>query len=305
MAQNFGKNASLNKQLAKATGYGGDFGSGGYSNWLKGQGSDVQSRSNSIINNGVKPVGLVEPLNNWQRGTLSQMATSGPTQGQVNTATQGVMGGLNKAQNAMSPDAVQSAMNPYMDQVIGRFGENAIKMRERMNPELNSAANEMGAFGSTRDALQRSLSDEYAQSSYDDKVASLLAGGYDTAVGNNFRQAGLESQLAGNALGLFNNQQDRALYAGDRVQNQNQTLVDAARREQLAQSGYGRDMLNWYAGILGGIPTSSGQAPQTQQVNPVQSALGGGLLGYQLYNSMGGGAPAAPSTGDRAFSWAG
>lgn len=286
MAQNFGKNTVLNQALAKATGYTGNFGNNEYGNWLKTQGSDLQNKSQNLVNayqnnqTGVVPVGAVEPLNDWQKKSLSTAQAIAPTAadfGQVKSIFS------NALSTAMKPQ--DPANNPYLMSAIDAAKKQSLDMRARLNPQMNQNASAMGAFGSSRDAIQRAEADRMIGSDFDNRQAQMLYDAYWREGDQNRASAAAQQSLGNSALGLYDYGAKSGQYAGDRVQSQNQALVDAANKERLAAAGYDQNLINWYLQQLGGIqyPTTTTNTG-TSTINPMMGALGGGLAGAGIFS---------------------
>lgn len=94
MAQNFGTNVDLNKQLAGATGYTGDFGGGQYASWLSTQGKDVQDKSAALTSNTGSGGIIGKQLDNGATTYKADTSTYDPTLRTVDAAHETVAGQL-------------------------------------------------------------------------------------------------------------------------------------------------------------------------------------------------------------------
>lgn len=87
--QNFGKNSILNRYLAEGTGYTGDFGTGGWQNWIDQQSPELQAKAQTI---GAGVTGYYgTPENNWTPAApattpAAPPATTAPANTQTNAA---------------------------------------------------------------------------------------------------------------------------------------------------------------------------------------------------------------------------
>lgn len=291
------------RQNARSEGYLGAFGGGGYDGFKAGThdayGNPIQAQELP----GVQPLS-VEPLNPWQQQALLSIFQGAPNTGDM-AAARGLLddarGNISSGTKAYSPTMAAEYFNPFKQQVIDNSVAEIMRQKGVLNSQINSAATNAGAFGSTRDAVQRGLLDESTLRQIADTVSRLSYQGYGDAVdqsmgqfnterGRDLSAAGVNMSAANGYQGLRNNfldqyytAQDRQLGAGNQVQQQNQAAVTAAEANRQAENNYTRDLLSWYASALSPF---SGNQTQGASVSPIQGALGGGLLGYSAYNSF-------------------
>lgn len=77
-----------------------------------------------------------------------------------------------------------------------------------------------------------------------------------------------------------------ALQAGDKLQQTNQSALDAAYDNFVNQRDYDRQMLNFYGGILRGVPVSANSDVRVSQAsNPLSQIAGLGVAGLGAYNA--------------------
>lgn len=306
---NYGANTGMNQGLAQLTGYKGDFSGGGFGQYRQSLSPEMQAQVKDYIKNyqanGVEPVGAVEPFNPWQKNALTTAYGLLPGAGDFGNV-KNIYGQAVNAANA-SADPRQ---NPELMNTIKLMGDQSVEMRNRLNPTLNAGATSAGAFGGTRDAVQRSLADESAQKNFDYMQSGLLTDQYNKNFAQNMQKSGVLSQLGGANLGLFDYGLTKATGAGNAVQAQNQTSLDAMNKERLAESDYGRQMIDWYNNLLGSLKTNS--TTQSTSGNAAMGALGGGMAGYGLYSgynpsgsgySMVGNSTYGPGSGSNPLPW--
>lgn len=226
----------------------------------------------------------------------------------ANAAMQGGQASqINKAE-------IMDMANPYMRMV----GDSAIRQlrdsHDQMSADIGARAAASGAFGGSREAVQRAqLADNYVDKSTD-TIANLMAQGYQTGAGlagqnAAFRDAatgrGMQGMLNAANLGLSGNAQAAQLDMRG-VENINNTDLafgraandafgdDINRRLTAANSmagvgdvmrGYEQqqldvpyNLLNQYSGIVPGVTGSSSSSTQPIYSNPASSILGSALM---------------------------
>lgn len=74
--------------------------------------------------------------------------------------------------------------------------------------------------------------------------------------------------------------------AGDKVQQTNQTALDAAYDDFVNQRDYDRNSLNFYSSMLRGVPVTANSDVQTRQAsNPLAQIAGAGIAGLGAYRA--------------------
>lgn len=234
----------------------------------------------------------------------------------------------------------QQFMNPYIKDVINNNANESKRREAERRNGIDESFAEAGGFGSTALGLERSRNASESERGISEMDAQLRAQGFDMATGRNMdlynndraddfsRQTtnannDMQAQLAraggfmqtasayggglnsamqldtyGREVGQRNT--DRQLFAGDRVQQQNQGELDGyyAQRDKELQSPYQSNA--FLAQLLQQYPnsrttTSNGtntgtSTNSTPGVGFAQGALGGALAG----SSFGGGSSALP-----------
>lgn len=188
----------------------------------------------------------------------------------------------------------QDYMNPYMEQVVDRQKDAAIRDFNRMGAARNAQAVNAGAFGGSRAAVADYLAEEGLQN----QLGNIDASGREAA----FRDARMgfdaDRQLGMQGLGQLASM-GGARRAGD---IQGAQLLEGIGKQQLAeqqagldigyqdflnQQNFNKDQLGFYSNIIQGIPIQPNKSVANyQSYNPMQQALGAGIAGLGLYRGM-------------------
>lgn len=311
MAQNFGANVDLNRQLAASTGYTGDFGGGAFQNWLKGQDSGKQSAASAVANNwstapGVRPT-TVASQNPYQQNALYDMGQpSKPVDPRVGET-------IDKIGQGFDAGSYKQFMNPYIQEVINRNADNTRRQYDVSRRGVREDIAASGGFGSTALGTAYGQLGEAENRQIGDYDANLRASGFDKAMTNalglygtenatNLNKANAYLNLDQYERGVGNSDLTRQLYAGDRIQRQNQDVIDAYYRERDREMGYPYEQIQFLQNILGSFPTGSSQTSTAPGVGMVPGAIGGALLGnainpYLPWNSGIQGGSSSPTIG--------
>lgn len=216
-------------------------------------------------------------------------------------------------------DDASRYMSPYMQNVIERAQAGARREFAEGQAQRDDPAIRSGAYGGYRAAIQqgvaeRGLSNQLAdiearglQSAYEnaqqqyerDRAAGFTVDSANEA--NRARAAGVQQQ--GAALGyqgaqtyanLGNMDQTMALQraqaltgVGDRQQQLYQQSLDTAYQDFINQRDFERQQLNFYSGILRGVPVSAqSEVSQYTNPNPMNQLMGLGVAGLGAYRAM-------------------
>lgn len=218
---------------------------------------------------------------------------------------------------AFGNQAANQYMSPYMDQVVDRQKSGAMRDFREGQAGRDDAAIRSGAFGGYRQAIaqgvaERGLDDRLAnieaegrQSSFNnaqqqferDRSAFFTAGA--TNESNRARAAGVQQQGAALGLqgaGIFGNiasadqglafQRAQALQGiGQQQQALDQQGLDIAYTDFNNQRDFDRQQLNFYSGILRGVPVqANSEVSRYENPNPMNQALGLGVAGLGAFN---------------------
>jgi len=194
--------------------------------------------------------------------------------------------------------SIQSYMSPYQQQVIDAsladYDAQAAKSR------LNLGANAVGAgaFGSGRQGIAEAEFDALSNRGRGTLQAGLRQSGFQQAqqsrqqdLANQLGLSNLQSGLGGTAQGFAQSQIAGLGTLGSAQQAQDQAGLDVARQTaQMAVDDPRRrlDMLG--QGVAGLTPgagsTRVSDVPETPTASPLQTALGAGLMGADIYGRI-------------------
>jgi hypothetical protein len=250
----------------------------------------------SAYNGGVSPVGVVEPLTDWQKSALTGLAGgfqdnvyAPQVQSAFSQAMQSVQGAP-QLTDASFQQYYNRYMNPYTQDVVNRSSD-AIKRqadirRAELLPKFRNS------FGSTAQGLEMSKLNDDSMRQIGDLSSSLFASGFEQATGNalnNYNSDFSNAMSRASAFGGLANQgmqasnfaydnfrrplQDR-LGAGEYVQNQNQNMLDVVRGEIDARRNFPYDQLTR---LQGRIEPFSGSTSTGYGITPSPLTQLGGL----------------------------
>lgn len=268
----YGANQALNKQLAQQYGYKGDFGSGGFNEFMSQQSDPMKRAVQGSINSFVDPNSL--------------MGQVGKMYGQANRAT-------NKAMN-FTPEQLANIdrtpyMNPYTQDVIDQTMGEMNRQYGLQQTGLGDQAIGAGAFGGDRHGLAQA---EMARNQMDQSqnwLAMMNDANFQQATGQaqfdiggqhqnkaaNLQGAGQLGNLANMGFGMASGIQGMQRQAGMDQFNMNQALMD---RQQQQWGGYSGQPYQNLQAWNQGMPNMSGMGQTTQSSNPgLMGVLGGGL----------------------------
>lgn len=259
-----------------------------------------------LISSGLTGQGGIASLSPMQQQVGTELGGLG-TPSQFNMgmgaagSAYGVLGaGLPSVTNA---GTLEQYMSPYTQNVVDVQKAEAIRDYEKTLPQLGAQAAKAGAFGGSRQAIERAEANRNLQTNLGNIQAKGLQSAYEAA------QKGLEAERTaqlqqGTALGQLSDVFTRAGTAeqaadidrlktmgayGDLERAYQQQLLDAQKAELTRQAEFGQQQLGGMANILRGVPVST-TAETTAQTAPAPSfasQLGGlGLTGLSLYNML-------------------
>jgi hypothetical protein len=122
-------------------------------------------------------------------------------------AQQGFGAGQQYAQQATSPEAMQSYMSPYMRNVIDTQKEQAVRDYSRQLPSEQAAATRAGAFGGSRQAILQGMGQESLNRQLGQIEATGMQNAYDKAqqaqqFGAGLGLQGLQAGYQGLGMGM-------------------------------------------------------------------------------------------------------
>lgn len=197
--------------------------------------------------------------------------------------------------------------NPYLSQMgdvlTSQMTQN---FNRRVMPQISQQMMATGGYGGSRQGVIEANAMNDLNGQIGGALTNLYGQGYNTdrqydlgLRNNDLGFAGLDAQIAQNN---FNNQLTGANFGlgmYDRLQQGNQTGINAGTNIQNTPMNYWSQFANQYNGIGQGYGSTTGST--SQQGNPLMGALGGAQLGSRL-GSMWGGSPNAAG-GANAQGW--
>ena len=214
------------------------------------------------------------------------MAGIGAYQPYMTQALQGMTGAqdlTNQAVSTFDPNQLTQYINPYQQQVMDKALENINRQGQLSQQNLQAQAVRSGAFGGSREGVQRAELERGLSETKNATIAQMLSQGYQQAMSaydaQRARQlsgAQLSGQLAQGigALGAQNQalgQQDVTFQygLGQQQQGQQQRELDALRATQLQAAYQPYQQMGFISDIYKGAPST--QMAVSQQMVPTPS----------------------------------
>ena len=219
-------------------------------------------------------------------------------------------------------EAIQKYMDPYMQEVVEREKDEAMRVSQRLGQDIGLQSAGAGSLGGYREAImqserQRNAEDQMGdiqtkglQSAYRQALQSFEADRQARAMLEQMKQAagaqalqarGLQLNAAGMLGGLAQQRQQmemarlaQMLQAGQMERGLLQQGLDVGYQDFLRQQGYPMEQISMFSNILQGLGVQPGQTTSIygQQPSGAQQAIGGiaGLAGLARGFGYGGGA---------------
>jgi len=194
--------------------------------------------------------------------------------------------------------SIQSYMSPYQQQVIDAsladYDAQAAKSR------LNLGANAVGAgaFGSGRQGIAEAEFDALSNRGRGTLQSGLRQSGFNQAqqfrqqdLANQMGLSNLQSGLGGTAQGFAQSQIAGLGTLGSAQQGQNQAVLDAQRNFAQMAIDDPRRRLDMLGQGISGLTPGAGtvqvsDVPDAASASPLESALGAGLMGADIYGRI-------------------
>ena len=194
--------------------------------------------------------------------------------------------------------SIQSYMSPYQQQVIDAsladYDAQAAKSR------LNLGANAVGAgaFGSGRQGIAEAEFDALSNRGRGTLQSGLRQSGFNQAqqsrqqdLANQMGLSNLQSGLGGQAQGFAQSQIAGLGTLGSAQQGQSQAVLDAQRNFAQMAVDDPRRRLNMLGQGISGLTPGAGtvkvsDVPDARSASPLESALGAGLMGADIYGRI-------------------
>lgn len=299
------------EQVLRGLGYSGGFGAGGAQNWLNANPNLKTQYDTNVAGNqggawaaakapaGIKPM-TVSSMNDYQQQSLYNMGkTPAPVDPRIGNSYNSAYNAAMETAKPFDFNSYSNFMNPYIDTVINRNADNTRRQYDASRNQNDEQFARAGGFGSTAQGTARAQIDEAQNRQIGDMDAQLRMSGYgdsqdramnlyNTNNANSFARASVFGGLGDRFQNLdqygrniVDTGLDRQLFAGDRIQGQNQAELDSyyAERDRAAQYPY--NQLNFLTGQIQAYPTgTSTTAPSAN--NTMGNVIGGALTGYGL-----------------------
>jgi hypothetical protein len=236
---------------------------------------------------------------------------AGQGMGSVNQGVGAVGQGISALQGFNDPNAIQSFMSPYVQNVMEVNKAEALRDAQRQLVGANLGASRQGTYGGARNALMQSEADRNLQTkmgsiqatgmqnAFDNaqKMQQAQATGYNQA-GQTYGMLGQTAGSLGNTMGALGTAQQAAdmditkaqgAY-GDLQRNVQQQQLDAQYTDLMARLNQPLTNVETMSNLARGIPLTQTAATQTSTTPPPSFAsqlAGMGLTGLSLYNMFG------------------
>lgn len=186
--------------------------------------------------------------------------------------------GYNVAQSMLSPGAISQYMSPYQQEVIDEAMRNINRQGDIARQNLQAQAVRAGAFGGSREGVQRGVLSRGLAETQQSTIANLLNQNFNQASQRALQSAITTGQIAqgigalGERAQALGQQDVSFLYGlGQQEQVQRQRELDALRASNLQQSMLPYQHLGFISDIQKGLPSS--QFGLTTQNAPSPSAF--------------------------------
>ena len=218
-------------------------------------------------------------------------ASSAPgMQGQAGSPNS--MGTFGSAPSQLGPPGGMGS-NPYLSQMgdvmAGQMTQN---FNRRVMPQISSQMMATGGFGGSRQGVIEANAMNDLNQQIGNGLTNLYGQGYNTdrqydlgLRNNDLGFAGLDAQINQNNFNNRLNGANFGLGMYDRLQQGNQTGINAGTNIQNTPMNYWSNFGNQYNSIGQGYGTTTGST--SQQGNPAMGALGGAQLGSRIASGMG------------------
>lgn len=207
--------------------------------------------------------------------------------------------GYNVAQSMLSPGAIEQYMSPYQGMVIDEAMRNINRQGDIARQNLQAQAVRSGAFGGSREGVQRGVLGRGLAETQQNTLANLLNQNFNQASQRALQSAITTGQIAqgigalGERAQALGQQDVSFLYGlGQQEQVQRQRELDALRSSNLQQAMLPYQHLGFISDIQKGLPSSqfgltTAYAPNPstfQQITGLATGIGGTVAGINAMN---------------------
>lgn len=217
--------------------------------------------------------------NQASAATAAQQPASAPNVFQQ--SAQGITGAMGAtAANMYNPlqgANIAAYQNPYTSQVIGQTAMDLARQNAMQQNVIGAEAQRAGAFGGSREAIQRAATNEAFMRNLGQTAANLRQQGFTQAqtaaqqdIQNRLQAAGQLANISNVGFGMGQTVQQNLAQQGAMQQALQQQLMDAAAAQYSGFQGAPAQGLGYLASAL-----SSSPIPQSQKTSSDP-----GMLGY-------------------------
>jgi hypothetical protein len=213
----------------------------------------------------------------------------------------------------LQPESISKFQDPYQDQVIDVAMNQLNRQADMRRAGANSAAINSGAFGGSREGVQRAESERGLQQVKSDTLSKLLSSGFGQAlkasqdagrlsggIGQAFGTlAGTTSDIGRLQQALGQADVSQLSQLGAMRQSQQQAGLDAQRQNQMQASQEPYTRLQLGQNLLQGMPSASIPSTFTQATTPSANPFLQGVGAYTTLSQIapfGGGASSSGRT---------
>ena len=208
----------------------------------------------------------------------------------------------------LQPESISKFQDPYQDQVIDVAMNQLNRQADLGRAKASSAAIKSGAFGGSREGVQRAESERGLQQVKSDTLSKLLSSGFGQAlkasqdagrlsggIGQAFGTlAGTTSDIGRLQQALGQADVSQLSQLGAMRQQQQQAQLDAQRQNQMQASQEPYTRLQLGQNLLQGMPSASIPSTFTQATTPSANPF---LQGIGAYTTLSQIAPFGGTTG--------
>lgn len=175
--------------------------------------------------------------------------------------------------------AAASLMNPYINSVINPMAAQYNSLFKQLSSNMDSDATAQHAFGGSRADITKGAALAQLGLGENEQMAQLLAGGYQSAMGNAGTVANLGLSSTGGANDIGQYLQQLAYQRANPGITQTQILQGATAGTPYGTTTSQPVNYNTGAGILGGAATGASIGSAIPGIGTGIGALAGGILG--------------------------
>jgi hypothetical protein len=213
----------------------------------------------------------------------------------IGTTQATAAGAFNNANTTFGAQQAQQYMSPYMDAVVGKAQQDAVKNAEIEQQQRNLQSARAGSFGGSRAAVQNQMAAGQLQSNLTDIMVKGQQSAFENAQqqfnadqGRNLQALDL-ARTSGGQLAQMQGQVDQTalqkaqaqLGVGQTQEDYKQQQLDQSYNDFVNQRDSEKQNLQFLSSLLQGVPVSAN--------SDVQSSVGGGQNNMSgLLGSMGG-----------------